>query len=123
MSVSKSKSRRVAATKSVPHRAPLYLALAAALSMLSVPAVAADECETNSTDLACGLGAEADGPLATAIGATSSADGLRATAVGGGARAMGAGATALGASSVAIANDATAVGNGRSEEHTSELQS
>src|SRR5690554_6191108 len=113
MTVSKQKlqSRRNA-NKAVPHRAPLYLALAAALSVLSVPALAADQCEIGDTDLACGNGAVATGVSTTAVGAFSTAQGSRASAFGANSQARGNDATAVGAGSTAIGVDTTAIGVG-----------
>ena len=87
----------VPAHPSAAPRAALYLALATALSVLSMPALAAEVCDTSgdaalaaSADgamaLACGEGAEASGALAAAVGALSQADGTGATALGGVAR-------------------------------------
>src|SRR5690554_6262946 len=111
MSVSKRprahRSSGIPARPTPTPRAPLYLALATALAMLSAPAMAADTCDTTGDGtpgmavgqdaLSCGAGAIAVGAGASAIGSDSTAAGEDATAVGSDSTAAGENATAVGA--------------------------
>src|SRR3546814_3300050 len=88
-----------------------------------------------SSDLDAGEATIAEGERSSAFGATASASGNLSTALGQGAAASAAGAVALGQGSVADQANTVSVGtttsqrrivnvaDGRSEEHTSELQS